>query len=124
MAKVGNKIIQHTPTRKETMKSYKKILETLKQELNQNKEQRLFCIVTDIDGSIYNTLYNKDKIYLSIEDAENDIQDFAKQQNVEPCILKFSVVDNKKKILEESEVLNDRQRAEIRRNLSIDENNN
>lgn len=106
------------------MKSYKKILETLKQELNQNKEQRLFCIVTDIDGSIYNTLYNKDKIYLSIEDAENDIQDFAKQQNVEPCILKFSVVDNKKKILEESEVLNDRQRAEIRRNLSIDENNN
>ena len=102
------------------MKDYRKLINSLKQELKQNKEQRLFCIVTDIDGSIYNTLYNKDKIYLSIEDAENDIQDFAKQQNVEPCILKYTVVDNKKKILEESEGLNDRQRAEIRRNLSND----
>lgn len=105
------------------MKDYRKLINSLKQELKQNKEQRLFCIVTDIDGNIYNTLYNKDKIYLSIEDAENDIQDFSKQQNVEPCILKYTVVDNRKKILEEieeSEGLNDRQRAEIRRNLSND----
>lgn len=82
------------------MKNYKSMLDAIKKDIPDTRVRMMFTIVTDVDGTIrVQPEEFSGMTFLSIEDAENAIMKYSEENNKDPFILKFEVVDNKKKIL-------------------------
>lgn len=82
------------------MKNYKSMLDAIKKDIPDTKVRMMFTIVTDVDGTIrVQPEELSGMTFSSIEDAENAIMKYSDENNKKPFILRFEVVDNKKKIL-------------------------
>lgn len=89
-------------------KVYKNQLKKIETKLDNKypKTQNMFSITTDINGKITitdfnnNEYFNQDKEYKSVEEAKQDIENYAKKNSIEPFILNLEIVGNSDEAIE------------------------